>query len=64
MIRMTIDQERFRAIDNTRKFLYELFNPKNPIPKAINLRRKAYVLLKHYPEEFWMDDLQRRYGGH
>lgn len=51
---MTLPDERFRAITQTRKFLYELCDPaKTPgIPKII--RQQAQALLRHYPNDFDM----------
>lgn len=46
---MTIASERTRAVNRTREFLSDLLDPsKTPrVPKDI--RRRASMLLKHYP---------------
>lgn len=48
---MTLPNERYRAVFQTREFLLELLDPhKTPrIPK--NIRQRACVLLRHYPLE-------------
>lgn len=49
---MTLPDERTRAVVNTRKFLRALLDPKKTprIPRKI--RKEAYYLLKHYPNNF------------
>lgn len=53
---MTLPDERFRAVIQTKNFLTELmYADKTPrVPKAI--RRRAHDLLRHYPS-YW--DLER-----
>jgi len=59
---MTIDDERWRAIENTRNWLYELFmDRKKPIPKVSEVRKMAYILWKHYPEPYFMEHLRKIY---
>lgn len=58
---MTIDEERFRAINSTRAFLFALMKREIPIPKTKDLREKAYRLLKHYPEEWFVEDIKKTY---
>jgi hypothetical protein len=57
---MTLPDERFRAVIQTKNFLGELADPsKTPrIPKAI--RQQAVWCLRHYPS-FW--DLKRAEHG-
>jgi hypothetical protein len=52
---LTLPDERYRSIQNTREFLRSLLNPKETprVPRAI--RRQAYYLLKHYPWDIHMD---------
>ena len=57
---MTIDEERFRAIENVRMFLRDLMRIKSPV-KVKELREKAYRRLKHYPEEWFMKKLKEKY---
>ena len=49
---MTLPYQRYAAVNNTRKFLYDLLDPKKTprTPKAIRI--EAYRLLKHYPNTF------------
>lgn len=53
---MTLPDERYRAVIQTKNFLAELCNPeKTPrVPKAV--REKARWCLRHYPS-YW--DLER-----
>lgn len=53
---MTLPDERYRALVNTREFLRSLLDPKKTprVPKAI--RKEAYYRLKHYPRDL---DLER-----
>lgn len=48
---MTLPDERYRAVMNTRIFLHELLNPeKTPrVPKDV--RENAHWLLRHYPSD-------------
>lgn len=58
---MTIDSERFNAIENTRNFLKVLMTER-PFPYNIRaLRERAYQCLKHYPEEYFIEGLQKLY---
>jgi hypothetical protein len=56
---MTMPNERKWAIDNTRLFLVDLMDPKKTprVPSAI--RKEAYRCLKHYPDEYYMEEAQR-----
>lgn len=49
---MTLPDERTRAVLNTKRFLLDLLDPKKTpkVPKKI--RKQAYSLLKHYPNNF------------
>lgn len=49
---MTLPDERTRAVLNTKEFLRNLLDPKKTprVPKKI--RKQAYSLLKHYPNDF------------
>jgi hypothetical protein len=52
---MTLPYERFRTVNNTREFLYDLIDPKiTPrIPKDV--RQTAHALLRHYPTLYDME---------
>ena len=56
---MTMPHEERWALENTRKFLRDLLNPKTTpkVPKAI--RNEASRCLKHYPMSFHLDDMYR-----
>ena len=56
---MTMPNERFYAIRNTREFLVELMDPKKTprVPKEIRL--KAYYAIKHFPGEYHMEEARR-----
>jgi hypothetical protein len=56
---MTMPNERFYAIRNTRKFLVELMDPKKTprVPKEIRL--KAYYAIKHFPGEYHMEEARK-----
>jgi len=51
---MTLDFERWIAINNTREFLYMLTDRKRKI-KTKEIRDFAWRLLKHYPEPYWCE---------
>ena len=52
---MTLPDERYRAVMQTREFLFEIADPKKTprIPKEI--RQKAVWCLRHYPSGFDME---------
>jgi hypothetical protein len=51
---MTLPDERYRAIVQTRRFLFDLCNPEHSprVPKLI--RDTARSMLRHYPNEYDM----------
>jgi hypothetical protein len=51
---MTLPDERYRAVIQTRRFLFDLCNPEHTprIPKLI--RDTARSLLRHYPDNYDM----------
>lgn len=58
---MTTDDERFRAIENARWFLRRLLT-EMPFPyNKTEMRHWARRLLKHYPEEYFIEDLKKQY---
>lgn len=48
---MTLPEERWAAVDNTREFLYDLLRDGNRVPKEI--KQKAKGLLRHYPSPYY-----------
>jgi len=54
---MTVPNERKAAVMNTEKFLLRLMDPKQTprVPKAI--RQEARGLLKHYPTEYYVEEV-------
>lgn len=59
---MTIDAERFNAIRNARTILWEMMT-KRPFPYKTKkeLRKLAYRLSKHFPDEWFMEKLEELY---
>lgn len=49
---MTLPDERYNALQNTRNFLRDLLDPKQTPRVPREIRRQAYWCLKHYPDEF------------
>ena len=51
---MTLPDERYRAVVQTRRFLYDLTNPDHTprVPKII--REHARAMLRHYPSDWEM----------
>jgi hypothetical protein len=51
---MTLPDERYRAVVQTRRFLFDLCNPQHTprVPKLI--RDTARIMLRHYPDEYDM----------
>jgi hypothetical protein len=51
---MTLPDERYRAVIQTRRFLFDLCNPNHTprVPKLI--RETARSMLRHYPSEYEM----------
>jgi len=52
---MTLPDERYRAVIQTRRFLLDLTNPQHTprLPKLI--RQTAAAMLRHYPNEWDMN---------
>ena len=52
---MTLPDERYRAVVQTRRFLYDLTNPYHThrVPKII--REHARAMLRHYPSDWDMN---------
>lgn len=51
--------ERKWAIDNTKKFLLDLMDPKKTPRVPMDIRREARRCLKHYPDEYHMEQAQQ-----
>lgn len=53
-IRMTLPDERYRAVVQTRRFLFDICNPEHTprVPKLV--RETARSMLRHYPSEIDM----------
>lgn len=56
---MTLPDERYRAVQQTKKFLMDLCSPERTprVPKEI--RQHANSLLRHYPSDWDMDQASR-----
>ena len=52
---MTLPDERYRSLIQTKKFLYSLMNSKETprVPKII--RQQAHSLLRHWPDNYHLD---------
>jgi hypothetical protein len=52
---MTLPDERYRSLVQTKKFLYELLNTQQTprVPKII--RQRANGLLRHWPDDYHLD---------
>jgi hypothetical protein len=57
---MTLPDERYRAVQNTRRFLQDLMDPKKTpkIPRSI--RQQAYAMLRHYPNDYDLELLSEK----
>ena len=55
---MTLPDERYRSIKQTREFLQRLASGGYPrVPRAV--REEAHALLRHYPGSFDLSELER-----
>lgn len=54
---MTMPNERRWAVDNTRQFLVDLMDPKKTPRVPSSVRKEAYRCLKHYPGEYYMEQV-------
>jgi hypothetical protein len=54
---MTLPDERYRAITNAKQLCEDLIDPKKTpkIPKQI--RQRAYAVLRHFPDEYYLSML-------
>lgn len=52
---MTLPDERYRAVVQTRRFLLDLCNPRHTprVPKIV--REHARAMLRHYPDDWDME---------
>jgi hypothetical protein len=52
---MTLPNERYRSIEDTRNFLQDLLDPKKTprVPKEV--RKQAHWCLRHFPYDFDME---------
>jgi hypothetical protein len=59
---MTLPDERYRAVIQTRRFLIDLTNPQHTprLPKLI--RQTAAAMLRHYPNEWEMRRVTEGHG--
>lgn len=60
---MTLPDERYRAVIQTRRFLLDLCNPEHTprLPKIV--REHARAMLRHYPSDWEMDQAARSAPG-
>jgi hypothetical protein len=58
---MTINSERYNAMNNTRDFLdYVGYTKGVRVPKEI--KERARRLLKHFPENYWIEEARKKLG--
>lgn len=61
---MTLPDERYRSLVQTKKFLYELLNSQQTprVPKII--RQRANSLLRHWPDTYHLELMCREMPEH
>lgn len=61
---MSLPDEKIRAMQSTRRFLYDLLNPQATprVPKAV--RDRARRVVKHYPFDFEIQEMMEAYNAH
>lgn len=61
---MTLPDERYRALNCGRVFLYDLINSKKTprVPKEI--RQRALWILRHYPDTYHIDAIAQNLPEH
>jgi hypothetical protein len=57
---VTIDPERWQAIERTRTFLERMMDPRETPRIPLDYRREARSLLKHFPERWWLEQLREK----
>lgn len=55
---MTLPEERVRAVNQTREFLYSLLNPKTTPRVPSKVRKQAAACLRHYPYEYHIKSMR------
>jgi len=53
---MTLPDERYRAVVQTRRFLLDLTNPKHTPGVSTLIRETAHSMLRHYPSDYDMKE--------
>lgn len=59
--RMTMNYERRRSVNQTRKFLVELLDPNKTPQVSASIRQEARRCLKHYPSEYDMKNAKNKH---
>lgn len=54
---MTLPYESKYAVKNTKLFLLDLLNPKITPKVPLCIRKTAGRLLRHYPDDYYVDEL-------
>ena len=57
---MTTDEERLRSINSARQFMDDLLFAKTRPKTVAELRKRAYWILRHFPEAWWVDLLKAK----
>lgn len=61
---MTLPDERYRSLVQTKKFLIELLSPHTTprVPKIV--RQRANGLLRHWPDDYHLEEMCRQMPNH
>jgi hypothetical protein len=57
---MTVNYERFNSAKATREFLECILISKSKDLKPRILKEWARRIIKHYPEDWWLDDVKKK----
>ena len=57
---MTLPDERYRSIQNARRFLQDLMDSKKTPKVPRSVRQHAYAILRHYPGDYDLERLAKK----
>lgn len=61
---MTLPDERYRSLVQTKDFLIQLLDPKLTPRVPKDIRRRAYGLLRHWPENYHLELMAQEMPTH
>ncbi len=61
---MTLPDERYRSLVQTKKFLMELLSPHMTPRVPKNIRRQASWLLRHWPDDYHLELMTQQMPNH